>query len=155
MKSPARAFRDIVAPSHETLWQRAMQDVKNVKTYDDLPDGTEVPIFNPNLVRHEEVDGIRILHDSRGNAIGTRRVFESETDFGIDYTSMLYQPVGTPRHDFYIDIDTPLSTGVEGLNDEVATRLVREIGVPVILKGPEFSTVNSNSIRHLAKVALA
>ncbi len=152
MKSPARAFRDIVAPSHEALWQRAMTDMK---TYDDLPDGTRVPIFNPQLIRHEEIDGVRILYDAYGNATGTKRKFESETSFGIDYASSLYQPIGEPQHDFYIDIDTPLSTGVEGLNDEVAMRLVQEIGVPVILKGPEFSAAKSDGVRRLAKAALA
>lgn len=152
IKAPARAFRDIIAPQQEALWARAMTDMKQ---YDDLPDGTRVPIFNPELIRHEEIDGVHILYDAHGNAVGTKRMFESETRFGVDYVSSLYQPIGDRNDDFYIDIDTPLSTGVRGLNDEVAMRLVREIGVPVLLKGPEFSALASNGVCRLAKVALA
>lgn len=152
IKNPSHLLQDIVAPSSEMLWQRAMKDVKS---YDELPSGTEVPIFNPQITRHEEIDAIKVLHTAEGIAFGTRQVFETETSLGIDYTTRLYQPIGGAQHDFYIDVDTPLSTGVDGLNDEVAQRLVKEIGVPVILKGPEFSAIKDNSIRRLAKVAMA
>jgi hypothetical protein len=152
IKNPSHLLRDIIAPSSEALWQRAMSDVK---TYDDLPDGTEVPIFNPQITRHEEVGAIEVLRTANEIPYATRQVFETETSLGIDYATRLYQPIGGAKHDFIIDIDTPLSTGVDGLNDEVAARLVREIGVPVILKGPEFSAVKDKNICRLAKVALA
>ena len=40
------------------------------------------------------------------------------------------------------------------MNDEVASRLTRELGVPVLLKGPEFSGDRPGGVNRLAKVAL-
>lgn len=153
MKSPTRLLRDITAPSALALHERAMKDER---TYSELGNGTEiVPIFNPSFRRFEEIGGIELLHDDGGTAYGSRRRYEIETDFGIDYSAVLYRPIGDAKHDFYVDIDTPICTGVRGLNDEVASRLVREIGVPVILKGPEFSATRDVNAKKLASIALA
>ncbi len=152
MKSPARFLRNIAAPTTDSLYKRAMKDEK---TYSELADGTEiVPIFNP-VCRVNEIGPIQSLVDKYGNAFGTKQVYEAETDFGIDYAAASYQPLGGSAHGFYIDIDVPVCTGINGLNDEVAIRLTEELGVGVILKGPEFSAMRKIGLRRLASVALA
>lgn len=153
MKSPTRLLRDIAAPSADGLYQRAMKDEK---TYEELGNGTEiVPIFNPNFLKFETFGAEQLLINKQNEAFGTKQLYEVETDFGIDYMAALYRPTAEARHDFYIDIDTPVCTGIKGLNDEVATRLVEEIGVPVILKGPEFSSSKRTGAARLANVAIA
>lgn len=145
-------FRDIAAPSPTALFERAMQDEK---TYTELQNGTEiVPIFNPQITRFDTVENASPLVDASNTPYGYRHTYEVETDFGIDYAAALYMPHDI-QHDFYIDIDTPICTGIKGLNDEVASRLVREIGVPVMLKGPEFSSDKKVSLCRLARVAFA
>ena len=151
MKTPSRLLRDIVAPSPDALYERAMKDEK---TYPELSDGTEiVPIFNPS-VSLEALGDEQPLIDKSGNCYGTKQLYSTETDFGIDYAAAVYQP-NEPRYGFYVDIDTPLCTGINGLNDEVAARLTEEVGVPVILKGPEFSGNRKKRPQQLASVALA
>jgi hypothetical protein len=152
MKSPNKMLRDIAAPPVDVLYERAMKDEK---TYEELSNGTEVvPIFNPSITL-QELEKRQFLTDKNGYTFGTKQLYQAESDFGIDYMSALYQPSGQPNHNFYIDIDTALCTGINGLNDEVAARLVEEIGVPVIVKGPEFSGNKRSGPRRLASVALA
>lgn len=153
MTKPTTFLRNLAAPSAETLYERAMQDQK---TYNELPDGTKlVPIFNPEFTRFDQHNDVQLLSNKDGEAYASKRRYSIETSFGIDYTAVLYQPTDDPRHNFYIDIDTAVCTGVNGLNDEVAARLVEEIGVPVILKGPEFSGESGAGLGRLASVALA
>lgn len=148
----ATLLRNYAAPNPNMLFERAMKDEK---TYPELANGTEiVPIFNPEV--RVTVEGNREpLYDRHGNAYGVKQLYLAETDYGIDYMNALYSPLDGPAHDFYIDIDTPLATGIHGLNDEVAARLLREVGVPVLLKGPEFSGGKYTGLRGMGRVALA
>jgi hypothetical protein len=148
----ATKFRDTVAPKDRALWERAMVDTK---TYEkELGHHDEVPIFDPRIIEHGSVGDVQMLHSKKLNSYGTCENFETLTSFGIDYTSRLYIPAGGSRYPFYVDIDTPLSTGVNGLNADVAERIMHEVGVPVLLKGPEFSASHGKGPLRLAKTAL-
>ncbi len=148
----AKLLRNYAAPTPDMLFERAMKDEQK---YPELAIGSEiVPIFNPNVRVAAEGDR-ETLYDNSGDAYGVKQLYVAESDFGIDYMNALYSPLDGPRHDFYIDIDTPVATGIHGLNDEVAARLLREVGVPVLLKGPEFSGGKQTGLRGLGRVALA
>jgi hypothetical protein len=130
-----------------------------------------VPYFDPRILHHEAAGGRLLLHDPNTyEPFGTRQRYETEIAFGetrheiepdarhtLHFNSALYLPMGEPRHPYFIDIDTPLGTGIDdgSLNCEVAERLMKELGVPVLLKGPESGAKQSKQIGSLVSTALA
>ena len=166
MKKLTSAVRDVIAPEDTAIWERAVTEKRIDET---LGHTKEVPFFDPRILRHEEVGGLEVLHDTHtGQIDGTCHRFETSMAFGdtrhdddidpryiMEFASKLYLPSSEPRHPFFIDIDTPIGTGIEGLNSEVAERLMKELNVPVLLKGPEFSGSKDCSISSLVSTALA
>jgi hypothetical protein len=162
-----QAVRDIIAPADTALWQRAMTDSRPDST---LGHDKEVPYFDPRILRHDVVLDSLPLYDSESDYVfGSVSRFESDIAFSesrhnitpdasdtLHFDSALYLPTEI-RHPFFIDIDTPLGTGIEpgSLNCEVAERLMQELQVPVILKGPESGMHQDSSVSSLVSTVLA
>ncbi|HCR55543.1 TPA: hypothetical protein DIV49_01090 [Candidatus Saccharibacteria bacterium] len=155
-------LRSAVAPHHEVLWDKAVGNRPGafIDDHTQIETGrTErVPFFNTKIERIAYDDSPTVLQDELERPLGTVYRHDVKTTDGLYRASSVYIPdqriaTGYP---FTLAIDTPWFTGTQGHNDDLASLLMRELGVSVVLVGPEYSTQQSGCLldpRRLAKVA--
>lgn len=152
MKQLKSAVRNTIAPHHEALWQAAGA------THDEIeinPGHYEIVPFFDTTVQSVSDPQADFLRNGRRDPIGTRFRHTVTTTTGAPREANVYIPAPDidQQHPFMVHMDTAWFTGVEGHNDDVAKRFMKEIGAPVVLVGPEYSG-KKDSIMQLGATAL-
>lgn len=128
--------RDIILPPPNVLHERSSIGKSTILVNDE---NVEIHRF-PNEIDHRLVAVDPITFRDRRPA-GDRYRYDTITNGGIDRGTSVYKPApdidrGFP---FSVLLDTAWFTGLEGHNDRIAEIIMKELGVSVVLIGPEFS----------------
>lgn len=107
---------------------------------------------------HEILDKRSDIKDELDRVVGTRYWYDVMTADGVDRGTTAYVPDESIASDypFSLLIDLPYLTGLEGHNDRIAEIFMKELGITVVLVGPEFSAAEPKLIgaeMKLGKVA--
>lgn len=152
--SAMETVRSAIAPRHEDLWHRAGAKEEFVEIE---PGHTEiVPFFDARVdqsrsVAHEPEPVLDRLH----RQVGEMHHYDIVLEDGVDRSARVYLPQESDRSDspFMIHMDTPWFTSTKGHNNRIAEIFMQEIGVPVVVVGPEYSTTQGRLPRELARLA--
>lgn len=152
--SVMETVRSAVAPRHEDLWQRAGATERFVEIE---PGHIEVvPFFDARIDRNRTaVAEPQPVLDRLHRQIGEMYHYDVMLEDGVDRTARVYLPNdhGADDKPFMIHMDTPWFTSTKGHNNRIAEIFMQEIGAPVVVVGPEYSTTRGRLPYELARLA--
>lgn len=94
------------------------------------------------------LDRRRLITDHDKHVVGVRYWDDIVTADGIDRGVTTYVPHDEIRsgYPFSLVMDTAWYTGLEGHNDKIAETFMKELGVSVVVVGPEFTAAHADEI---------
>ena len=105
--------------------------------------------FESDVSELREIPGRqRDIKDILGRHVGTRYWNDVVTTDGVDRGVTTYVPdeAYLSGYPFSLVMDTAWFTGLEGHNDMIAETFMKELGVSVVVVGPEFSSADPKTI---------
>lgn len=139
--------REIILPSPNVLHNRSRIGSETVEI--DPGRSAELHYFESDVIRDESVARKRKeITDRLDRVVGERRWHDIVTSDGIDRGVTVYTPNDDIRsgYRFSIVMDTAWFTGLEGHNDMLAETFMKELGVGVVVIGPEFSAAEPQKV---------
>ena len=145
MKNPVASLHDIILPAPKKLWVRGGAEME----WHELEDNRQelVPVFPITIESIDLLLSAEPLTDNLERTIGHRYSYRIKTSDGIEREASVYIPVSIKQEapDFTVLLDTAWFTTLDGHNDNVATTILSETGLPIISIGAEHSAVSSSS----------
>lgn len=99
------------------------------------------PVAEEYVMRGDEIIGTCITHDTLMSN-------------GVDRAARVYVPQNPRFKKFTVHMETPFMTSEKGHNDYIARQFMEQIGAPVVLVGPEYSTDQNCWVREFGRAAL-
>jgi hypothetical protein len=147
MMGQIRKQREIILPTPDVLHNRSSIGVDMIEIEPDVL--RPVHRFESQVVGMEHVDSKeRRINDQLGREIGVRHWDDVLTSDGIDRGVTSYVPHDEYKsgYPFSLAMDTAWFTGLEGHNDMIAETFMKELGVSVVVVGPEYSAAQPKKI---------
>lgn len=142
-----RKQREIILPTPDVLHNRSSIGVDMIEIEPDVL--RPVHRFESQVVGMKHVDGKeRRINDQLGREIGVRHWDDVLTSDGIDRGVTTYVPHDEYKssYQFSLVMDTAWFTGLEGHNDMIAETFMKELGISVVVVGPEYSAAQPKKI---------
>ena len=132
--------RDKILPSPDVLRSRSeigQELVEIDQRHFEVVSRFASTVIDDNPVKEKQ----RTIKDELDRVVGTRYWFDTLTADGIDRGTTAYVPDENIRsgYPFSLLMDAAYMTGLEGHNDRIAEIFMKELGVTIVVVGPEFS----------------
>lgn len=139
--------REIILPTPDVLHNRSSIAVNMIEIEPDIL--RPVHRFESQVVDTKHIaDKQRRIEDRLGREVGIRYWDDVLTSDGIDRGVTTYVPHDEYKsgYPFSLVMDTAWFTGLEGHNDMIAETFMKELGVSVVVIGPEYSAAEPKTI---------
>ncbi len=147
MLSQLKRQREIILPTPDVLHDRAALWWEDVEI--EHGNMQKLPHFQSWVDTVEPaLDKRKIVTDHDKSVVGIRYWDDVRTADGVDRGVTTYVPSDEIRtgYPFSLVMDTAWFTGLEGHNDVIAETFMKELGVSVVVVGPEFTAAHPNAV---------
>jgi hypothetical protein len=139
--------REIILPTPDVLHDRSSIGIDMIAIEPDVI--RPVHRFESQVIDMKHVDDKeRRIKDQLGREVGVRHWEDVLTSDGIDRGVTTYVPHDEYKssYPFTLVMDTAWFTGLEGHNDMIAETFMKELGVSVVVIGPEYTAAEPKNI---------
>lgn len=150
--------RETILPTPDVLYDRSK--ISSEEIFIDPNRVATLHYFESDVHDEREIlSKYRVIKDRLDRVVGERHWHDIATIDGVDRGVTVYIPGEEIRSDyrFTIVMDTAWFTGLEGHNDMLAENFMKELGVNVMVIGPEFSGAEPKKVdgaMGLGKIAM-